>query len=502
MSGWRLRALLREALGASLAGGDDPPVLDVTQSVADVGPGSLFIARRGAKFDGHEFAAEARARGAVAMVGERSEAPIAGLPYLQVADARAATSPLAATFFHHPSRTLRVAGVTGTDGKTTTAALLHHILQGTTGAVRSGLLSTARTRIGHQEQPSSAGFTTPEAPEVQRFLARVREAGGTFAVLEASSHASALGRLNDVRFASMAWTNLTPEHLDLHGTFEAYREAKLALVRGAARAVLHRADPSYPFFAEAAAAHSAPPLDYGRSPGGALHVEQLSTTPSGFRFEVCAAATPDEAAQRASVELPMLGGVNVENALAAIGSARVLGVPLAEAAAALFSFPGVPGRMELIASAPLRVVVDFAHTPPALELALKALRPASGRLWLLIGAPGERDPVKRPELGAVAVRWADGAVFTEDDSRSEDRDRILAEIEAGARAAGGVEGVDFRVIGDRREAIRAILAGAAPGDTVLLAGKGHETTLKRSAETLPWNEGDEARAALAELGIA
>ena len=496
MSGWQLQRLLHAALGVGHQVDANPTIHGVTQHLDGVEPGSLFVARRGARFDAHDFASEAISRGAVAIVGERDVAPVAGVPYLQVADARAATSSLAATFYHHPSRSLRVAGVTGTDGKTTTAAMLHRMLQGDADGVHAGLLSTARSCIGNTEEPGSAGFTTPEAPEVQRFLARVRDAGGRFAVLEASSHASALGRLADVNFATMAWTNLTPEHLDLHGSFEAYREAKLALVRRAEQAVLHLSDPSYPFFAAAARAQSAEFISYARQPGGTLHVEELAPTPHGFRFMV---RSPSE---RALVELPMRGEVNVLNALAALGSALALGIPLARAAGALRGFGGVAGRMELVAEAPLRVVVDFAHTPPALELALQTLRNERGRLWVLIGAPGERDPGKRPELGALAVRLADGAVFTEDDTRSEDRDTILAEISAGARAAGGVAGVDYRVIPDRREAIRALMAAAAPGDTLLLAGKGHETTLKRSHETLPWSDASEARAALAELGIS
>lgn len=493
MSEWSLTALLRDACGPTLALPDSQVrVRAIAQHLDAVTPGTLFIARRGARVDAHELIPAALARGAVAVVGERPREVSWTLPYVQVTDARAALAALAASFYHHPSRTLQVAGITGTDGKTTSAALLHHLLQGDLETVRAGLLSTAVGRLGREALAPPSGFTTPEATEVQAFLARCRDAGARAAVVEASSHASALQRLAMVRFAVMGWTNLTPEHLDLHGTFEAYQEAKLALVRSAAVAVLNRDDPAFPTFAAAASAV----IDVGFDAAASIRAVDVHERRTGWDFTLV------RARERHPASLPMLGRYNLSNALVALAAAEVLGVPLALGVARLASFAGVPGRMEWVQREPYAVVVDFAHTPPALALVLEALRPAHGRLVVVIGAPGERDSAKRPELGALAVQRADHAIFTEDDTRSESLTAILAAITVGARAAGGRAGVDFQVLADRRAAIAAAIAWAQPGDVVLLAAKGHERTLKRSSGDIPWDEATEARAAIAARSMA
>jgi UDP-N-acetylmuramoyl-L-alanyl-D-glutamate--2,6-diaminopimelate ligase len=285
----------------------------------------------------------------------------------------------------------------------------------------------------------------------------------------------------------MGWTNLSPEHLDLHGTFEAYREAKLALVRSAEVAVLNRDDPAYPHFAAVAERG----VSVGFHPEADVRAEGLEERDDGWRFTLMAGG------ERHPAHLPMLGRYNVSNALVALAAAEVLGVPLPVALPRLASFAGVPGRMQRVQQRPFAVVVDFAHTPPALAAALAALRPAQGRLAVVIGAPGERDSAKRGELGAIAVQAADYAIFTEDDTRSESLTAILATIEGGAVAAGGVEGRDYHVIPDRRTAIRAAVAWAEAGDVVLLAAKGHEQTLKRRSGDIPWDEVAEAHAAIA-----
>jgi UDP-N-acetylmuramoyl-L-alanyl-D-glutamate--2,6-diaminopimelate ligase len=487
----RLTDLLADALGIVAADLPEVRVTGIAQEAARVRPGHVFVARVGRRRDGHDFVPDALARGAACVVGTRAAMPDLGVPYIHVDDDRLATSALAAAFHGHPSRDLIVIGVTGTDGKTTTANLLHHLLQGDEARPRASLLSTAMERIGAEGHPPEQHFTTPEATEVHAHLAAARAAGARWAVIEASSHAASLQRLAHVDFGLMAWTNLTPEHLDHHGTFEAYREAKASLVRQAAGAVLNRDDPSFATFDGAASGRVTTYALTGRAD---VRAENVVAAADGLSFDL---VTGDG---RRRAQLPMLGRFNVANALAALAAAYRLGVPWDTALERLASFAGVPGRMELVASEPFTVVVDFAHTPQGLAKALAALRPAAGgRLLVVHGAPGERDPRNRAGLGAAAVAGADLAIFTEDDARSEELDQILAAMVAGAAAAGGVEGRGYRVVPDRRSAIALALAMARPGDVVLLAGKGHERTLERGSGAVPWDEAAEARAALAAL---
>ena len=489
-----LAELLADALGIDPAGLPAMRVNGIAQDAARVRPGHLFVARVGLRRDGHDFLPEAVARGAACVVGTRDGVPGLAVPYVRVADDRLATSALAAAFHGHPSRELVVCGVTGTDGKTTTATLLHHLLQGDETRPRASLLSTAVERIGAEGGPPELHFTTPEATEVHAHLAAARDAGARWAVLEASSHAASLQRLAHVDFDLMAWTNLTPEHLDHHGSFEAYREAKAGLVRQAAGAVLNRDDPSFAAFADAAVGRV---TSYAIDADADLRATDVTVSPSGLSFELVTRGG------RRRARLPMIGRFNVANALAALATAHRLGVPWETALERLAGFPGVPGRMQLVASDPVVVVVDFAHTPAGLAKALDALRPrAPARLTVVLGAPGERDPANRPGLGATATRGADLAVFTEDDARSEPLDAILAAIVDGARAAGGAEGRTFHVQPDRRRAIALALASARPGDVVLLAGKGHERSLERGDGPVPWDEAAEARAAVAALQAA
>jgi UDP-N-acetylmuramoyl-L-alanyl-D-glutamate--2,6-diaminopimelate ligase len=485
MTRFGLRALLRSALGVDLASLGDTPVMGVAQRADRVEAGFVFVARVGAGHDGHDFIPEAIARGAIAIVGARGGHGW-GVPYVRVADDRWATSALSAAVHDFPDRALRVVAVTGTDGKTTTATLTHHLLQGGSETPVASLLSSAGVRIGGAFSFPDGHFTTPEAPEVQAHLAAARAAGVRVAVIEASSHAAALQRVAHVHFDAIAWTNLTPEHLDFHGSFEAYRAAKGSLIARAGVAILNRDDGAYADFALLAQRS----VSYGVDAAADVRCEGIRSLPGALAFEVL------RGAERMPALLPMVGGYNVHNALAALLLAEAAGVPLAEGIARLASFAGVPGRMQVIARAPWTLVVDFAHTAPALAKALAALSPApGGRRIVVIGAAGERDPGKRAPLGAVAVSAADVAVLTEEDHRSEDLAAILAAMREGARAAGGVEGESFFVEGDRRAAIARAIALAQPGDVVLLAGKGHERTLERGGVTLPWDEAEEARQA-------
>ena len=474
----------------------DPLVSDVVQSHQRVTPGALFVARRGASFDGHDMIPAALAAGAVAVLGERADADTGGVPYLFAPDTRSALPHVAAAFHRHPSRSVTVAGVTGTDGKTTTSFLLHWLL---TDRFDAGLISTAGVRLGQTVLPTEGHFTTPEATEVQALLARFRDAGLSHAVLESSSHGFSLHRLDAVDYRLGVFTNLSSEHLDHHKTWENYREAKATLMRRAARSVVNLDDGEADYFVAAARSALAesegrePVIGYGRDPAAAVRIERVTVT--GSRLEL----TLDIAGRARATSLPMLGTYNAHNAAAAVAAAVEFGIGPDAAMDRLASFPGVPGRMQVVQHEPFLVVVDFAHTAPALGKALREVAARGRRLIVVIGAAGERDPGKRAPLGAVSGSLADLAVFTEEDSRSEPLDDILAVMAAGAQASGGVEGRDYLLVPDRRQAIRVAIEHAEPGDVVLLAGKGHEQTLERSSETLPWDEMAEAERALHEL---
>ena len=456
----------------------DVEVRGVTHDSRRVEPGFVYVALPGRRFDGHAFVDDAVRRGAVAVVGARELRP--GVPYLRLPEAelRPTLARLAAGFYGRPSEKLWVAGVTGTDGKTTTAFLLRHLLAASGRG--TGLIGTVGHDTGAGLVFPEGHFTTPEAPEVQGLLAEMVAAGLSHAVLESSSHALAQHRLDAVDFDLAVWTHLSPEHLDFHGDMEGYFRAKAALVGRARLAVLNTACPY------AMRLVHRPHLSYG--PGGVFELLALHEEAEGLAF---AFSSPEG---RFQTQLPMLGRYNAENALAALAAAYTAGVNPRKAAEALPRFGGVPGRMQFVQTEPFRVVVDFAHTPKGLAATLAALSPTTrGRLIVVVGSAGERDPAKRAPLGRVAAERAELAVFTEEDSRSEPVEAILAEMARGAREAGAREGERFWLEPDRERAIGRAFELAEPGDTVVLAGKGHERTLERARETLPWNEAALAR---------
>jgi UDP-N-acetylmuramoyl-L-alanyl-D-glutamate--2,6-diaminopimelate ligase len=462
----------------------DPRIRSVVQSHARVTQGALFVARRGASFDAHDLVEAAIAAGAVAVVGERPEGDVAApdsAPYVRVPDARRALPHLAAAFYSHPSRAMAVAGVTGTDGKTTTSHLLHWLLS---ERYVTGLISTAGVRIGPTELPTEGHFTTPEATEVQALLDRFRTASASHVVLESSSHGFSQHRLDAVRYHLGIFTNLSSEHLDHHKTWDNYREAKATLMRRAATSIINADDAEAEYF-RTAGRHTdryGRVSTFGVAPGSDVRIAQV--TVAGPRLDLAL----EVGGVMLEGTLPMLGTYNAHNAAAALAGAVELGIDPAAAMARLASFPGVPGRMQVVQERPFLVVVDFAHTPPALAKALAVVRPAHGRLIVVIGAAGERDPGKRAGLGAAAAAGADLAIFTEEDSRSEPIDEILALMAAGASSRGAVLGRDYLLVPERTAAIEAALSAAGHGDVVILAGKGHEATLERLHETVPWNE--------------
>ena len=494
---WQLADLLREALGETREDLPERQVRGVAQALDQVRPGSVFVARVGAVVDAHTFVRRAVDAGAVCVVGTREgieTLPWRRVPYVRVRDDRWAVSALAATFFGHPSRALRTLGVTGTDGKTTTSTLLHHLLQGPSRALEAALISSAAARIGRRLVRFPGHFTTPEAPQVHELLARALRAGARYAVVESSSHGFALARLAHVHYDIGAVTGFSSEHLDFHGTLEAYLEAKRTLVRRAAVSVLNRDDPYWQAFAEAAQRV----VTVGEDPASDVRAEHVVVGPAELTFDLVADG------ERLPCRLAMPGRFNLGNALVALTAARLAsGVPWSLLAERLARFRGVPGRMQVVARRPFTVINDFAHTAPALAKALAAVTPApGGRRIVVIGAAGERDPGKREPLGRVAMEGAELAVFTEEDHRSEDVDAILAAMAGGAASTGALEGERFWRVPERRAAIERAMALARPGDVVLLCGKGHERSLERGTQTLPWDEAAEARAALRRLALA
>jgi UDP-N-acetylmuramoyl-L-alanyl-D-glutamate--2,6-diaminopimelate ligase len=498
-----LSELLRQS-GLDSAGGDDPEVTAVEYDSRRCHPGTLFVAVPGFHVDGHGFATAAVRAGAVAVIAERTPVPSipAATPLLQVESARRALSALAATIAGHPSRRMTVAGITGTDGKTTTATMLWAAWQA--AGQKAASVTTVDVRIGDDVQPNSGRITTLEATELHRFLAAAAAAGCTRAAVETSSHGLHLHRVDDVDYDLAVYTRITSEHLDIHGSREEYLRTKQRLLelvgtQPEGLAVLDRDDDfAYPRLAGMAVARR---LTYSASgrPNADLVAEDLRVDARGVHF---VAGTPWG---RTKVRLRLAGGFNAANALAALAAACGGGsgvdgrdVPLEAAVRGLGALERVTGRMERVdLGQNFGVVVDYAHTTAALETVLGELRPAtSGRLWALFGSAGERDREKRGAMGRVAARLADVIVVTDEDPRGEDRLTIVEEIAAAAEAAGAARGATLHLIPDRAEAIDFAIGHASPGDTVLLAGKGHERTIETATGPVPWDERAEAEAAL------
>jgi UDP-N-acetylmuramoyl-L-alanyl-D-glutamate--2,6-diaminopimelate ligase len=483
---------LLSAAGVDPAFAASEPAVEITSVDADsraVTPGSLFVAIPGLRSDGHRFIGDAVARGAVAVIAERVPEPAINpsIPVAIVADTRVALSRLASAFYDHPSRDLCVVGVTGTDGKTTTATLLWHAWRA--AGLEAASITTVDRRAGDEITSNPSRQTTPEAPELQAEISHIRDAGCTHLALETSSHGLEMHRADDVAFRAAVFTRITTEHLELHGSRDRYLAAKARLLesvspRSDGIAVLDAGDPfAFPVLAAIPVARRLTYTD-AHDIEADLRAEDIASDPSGVRFT---AATPWGTA---NVRMHVSGTFNVRNALAALAAACATGADLRSAVRGIEAAGPVTGRMERITlGQPFEVVVDYAHTTEALETVLHELRRTTpGRLWAVFGSAGERDLEKRPAMGAAGARLADISVITDEDPRGEDRDLILEQIAAGAVAAGGTRGENVLVIPDRVEAIGYAVAHAAPGDTVLCAGKGHEKTLETADGEVPWNE--------------
>jgi UDP-N-acetylmuramoyl-L-alanyl-D-glutamate--2,6-diaminopimelate ligase len=455
--------------------------------------GDLFVAVSGLHADGHAFVATAARRGAAAAIVER-EVPEADLPQIRVSSARRALACLAAEESGHPSREMVMVGVTGTNGKTTTAHLVRGALE--ERGDRVGFIGTVGYEFGAERLP--APHTTPEAPDLERLLRSFRDRGATAVAMEVSSHALALERTYGVAFDVGVFTNLTQDHLDFHGTLDSYREAKARLFRAESRGdrtkrfvgAINMDDEAGVWIRSHC---DGDVMGYGMSSAAEVRAEEVVLDPAGTRLRI------RQGNASYTVSLRLRGEFNAMNALAAFAACRALDVPPETIAKGLAAVAAVPGRLEPVERGqPFQVLVDYAHTPDALRRALEAVRGfGPRRLRCVFGCGGDRDRGKRPLMGAVAARLADDVILTSDNPRSEDPTAILAEIE---RGTGGATHV--RTIADRAEAIRAGIEACGPGDALLIAGKGHETYQIVGTRTLPFDDREEARRALEGRGYA
>jgi UDP-N-acetylmuramoyl-L-alanyl-D-glutamate--2,6-diaminopimelate ligase len=477
---------LRDVMGEAVAESGDAEVSALAYDNRRAGPGTLFFCVPGLSRDGHDFAPDAVARGAVALVVER---PLGlGVPEVVVESVRAAMGPAAARFHGDPTAELDVVGITGTNGKTTTAFLVRALLEA--AGRQCGLLGTVTSFVGGVERPVER--TTAEAIDLQRDFRAMRDGGDVACAMEVSSHALRLGRADAIHFAAAIFTNLTQDHLDFHPTMEDYFLAKRALFMVFPETTIVNVDDPYGRrLADELCAAGRSPLTFALEREAAYRAVDVD---SGFGGSTFAALTPEGPI---ALSTPLPGRFNVANVLGAVAAVHALGVPLETIAAALPRAGRVPGRFEPVDEGqPFAVLVDYAHTPDSLENVLRAARPLTrGRLWCVFGCGGDRDRGKRPLMGEIAARLADRVVVTSDNPRSEPPEAIVEEVLAGIAADRRAERVVAEV--DRRAAIAQALAAASAGDVVVIAGKGHEQGQELAGgEKIPFDDVTVAREAL------
>ncbi|MFZ5856144.1 MAG: UDP-N-acetylmuramoyl-L-alanyl-D-glutamate--2,6-diaminopimelate ligase [Chloroflexota bacterium] len=486
----------------------DVPITGIAIDSRAVQPGNLFVAMKGGIADGHDYIDKAIANGAAAVVGERDVAQFANLTYIRLDDSRQALTWLAAAFYDWPGRKLTVIGVTGTDGKTTTTNLLYQILR--TAGLKAGMISTVNAVIGDEVLDTGFHVTTPDAHDVQHYLAKMVDAGLTHVVLETTSHGWAQHRVDASEFDIGVVTNITHEHLDEHGSYENYRAAKARLFESLAKtyakpqgnprlAVINRDDRSFRFLDDLI---QTPKKNYGLHEDADVRAENVHCAPSGINFFAKSRDFHIE------VTSELVGAYNVSNCLAAFTVAVFgLGIDPQVAARGMSTLRGIPGRMERIdLGQPFTAIVDFAHTPNALKVALEAAREMlkeereqKGRVIAVFGSAGLRDKEKRRMMAEVSAELADISILTAEDPRTESLEGILEEMADGARSKGGREHETFWRVADRGEAIQFAVRKARPGDIVLACGKGHEQSMCFGRTEFLWDDRIAMRAALAEL---
>jgi UDP-N-acetylmuramoyl-L-alanyl-D-glutamate--2,6-diaminopimelate ligase len=477
-----LHQLLDRVPRAEVVGDARLPIAGIGYRSAEVRPGWLFFCVPGTKVDGHRFAPEAVSGGAGAVVVERRLDLPAEVIQVLVPSVRRAMGPIAAAFYGRPAEAMTVVGVTGTNGKTTTTYLLERVFR--EAGLTPGVIGTTGIRV--DGRPEGYDRTTPEAPDLHRLLASMRERGVGAVAMEVSSHGLDQRRVGGMRFGCSIFTNLSQDHLDYHGTLEAYFAAKAMLFTPemSERAALNHDSPE----GRSLLRDDVPALTYGVGEGADVRGTDVDATAQGVTFRVGSL----------EVRSPLRGSFNVHNCLAALAASRQVGIDDAATVRGIASLRGVPGRMEPVETGqPFQVLVDYAHTPDSLENVLRAARPLAGdgRVIVVFGCGGDRDRAKRPMMGEAATRLADVTVITSDNPRSEAPEAIIAEIEPGARRGGG----RYVIEADRRAAIRAALGDAAPGDVVVIAGKGHETGQEFADRMVPFDDRTVAAEELATL---
>ena len=477
---------LRQLADLGTLSGEDVEVQGVSYDSRRCRPGDVFVAVKGAQVDGRQFIAEAVANGAVAVVSEQA-APGLAVPQLEVRDARVVLAEIANRFYGDPASQLRLIGVTGTNGKSTVAFLVAELLKLT--GQPCGLIGTVQVDTGRRSIKEDR--TTPEAPELCRYLREMVDNGLAYAAMEVSSHALALHRVQGLSFAAALFTNLTRDHLDFHGTMEAYGEAKARLFRTLAKdglAVLNRDDPAHQVMAAGVQARV---VTYGVASAAAdFRATHISLAADRTEFVL---SGPNV---RMEVRSRLIGRFNVSNLLGALTLLISLGQDPDQLADALPQLGGVPGRFERVETGgSVAVIVDYAHTPDGLEKALSAAREVTaGRVIVVVGCGGDRDRGKRAPMGQIATTQADLAILTSDNPRSEDPLEILAAMEVGARMGDA----PYRTVPDRRLAIAEALASARAGDLVLIAGKGHEAVQVIGERAMPFDDRQVARELMAQ----
>ena len=484
----QLKKLLAAIPTASVVGPTDRDVAGIAYDSRRVQRDTLFVALRGEKSDGHNFVDQAAERGATVIVYDR-EAKTPHATLVRVENARHAMADLAAAFYNRPVRRLKMAGVTGTNGKTTTTFLLKHICE--KAGMRCGLIGTVRYEIGDRVLP--AVRTTPESLELQELLAQMANAGCKAAAMEVSSHAITQERTRGLEFDVAVFTNLTQDHLDFHGTMEAYFESKLKLFTGLATqehkkkvAAVVNLDDRYGEKIVERLGSTVPVVTYGMGVHAAFRASNYRPEFSGTSYQL------DAKGKSYLVRVPLIGRFNVANSLAALAAANSLGIPLRDAIFSLGKAPQVPGRLEAVpAKRQFQVFVDYAHTPDALLNVLKTVRELSPRKVICVfGCGGDRDRAKRPLMAHAADQNADFSIITSDNPRKEDPDAIIAEVEKGFRSER------YEKITDRAQAIARAVSLAQPRDIVVIAGKGHETYQEFADHTIPFDDIAVARRAL------
>ncbi|MEW6716314.1 MAG: UDP-N-acetylmuramoyl-L-alanyl-D-glutamate--2,6-diaminopimelate ligase [Chloroflexota bacterium] len=479
----------------------DVRITGIAQDSRNIEPGFLFVAIKGGNTDGHGFIPQAILKGAVAVAGTQTQRGLV-VPYIQVEDSRLALAYLAAAFYGFPARKLTVIGVTGTDGKTTVVNLIHHILLA--AGLKAGMISTVNAVIGEHVLDTGLHITTPESPDVQRYLSEMVTAGLTHVVIEATSHGLAQERVAACEFDLGVVTNITHEHLDFHGSYEEYRSAKGKLFKSLEEttlkqhgnyrvAVLNSDDDSYSYLKPLVRGRQ---VTYGLNEKVDVSAKKICYTTSGINFVASCSGC------EFLVESRLVGAYNVMNCLAAISATVVgLGLPIQAAQEGISRLTGIPGRMEVIdLGQDFLAIVDFAHTPNALYQALKAAREmTTGQVIAVFGSAGLRDRAKRRMMAETSAELADKTVLTAEDPRTESLEAILEEMAKGMRSRGGEEGKTFWRVPDRGEAIRFALSQARKGDVVIACGKGHEQSMCFGETEYPWDDRLAMRAALAGL---